>query len=136
VIRHIDLFRIRSPSELSILRLDSALRDVLLIEWAERLAGARPPHSLDIRFEEVQGDENARTVQLSSDNHDWQQNMVRREFLLGFHRMEDEAPPLPLGADYDTHSPSLRDRRAAAVQRRKLREHATAAAAEANGNTY
>jgi tRNA threonylcarbamoyladenosine biosynthesis protein TsaE len=47
---HYDLYRIEHPSALAELGLEDAVREVALIEWPDRLAGARIPVALALSF--------------------------------------------------------------------------------------
>ena len=56
-IAHVDLYRVKSASELRELGLDEALgRGVLVIEWPDRMGVQLPGDRLDIMFEAVDGE--------------------------------------------------------------------------------
>ena len=56
-ISHVDLYRVKSESELRELGLDEALeRGVLVIEWPDRMALQLAPDRLDIMFEAADGE--------------------------------------------------------------------------------
>lgn len=56
-ISHVDLYRLRSESELRELGLDEALeRGVLVIEWPDRMGVQLPADRLDLMFEAADGE--------------------------------------------------------------------------------
>jgi tRNA threonylcarbamoyladenosine biosynthesis protein TsaE len=65
-ISHVDLYRVKAPSELRELGLDEALeRGVLLIEWPDRMGELLSRDRLDIMLSAL-GDENERMAQIVS----------------------------------------------------------------------
>lgn len=62
---HYDLYRIEDPSALTELGLEDAVREVALIEWPDRLAGARIPVALALSF--TLGKDGMRNVAVSGD---------------------------------------------------------------------
>lgn len=62
---HIDAYRLERGSELAVLGFEALLSDpknLILIEWPERVADVIPKNHVQIRFEFV--DENTRTIEL------------------------------------------------------------------------
>jgi tRNA threonylcarbamoyladenosine biosynthesis protein TsaE len=62
---HIDAYRLEKGSELAVLGFEKLLNDpknLILIEWPERVADIMPKNHLQLRFEFV--DENTRTIEL------------------------------------------------------------------------
>jgi tRNA threonylcarbamoyl adenosine modification protein YjeE len=57
---HYDLYRIEHPSALTELGLEEAVEQVAIIEWPDRLAGARIPVALALSF--TIGEDGARSV--------------------------------------------------------------------------
>jgi tRNA threonylcarbamoyladenosine biosynthesis protein TsaE len=56
-ISHVDLYRVKSESELRELGLDEALdRGVLIIEWPDRMGPQLPGDRLDLMFEAADGE--------------------------------------------------------------------------------
>lgn len=66
---HYDLYRIEHPSALAELGLEEAVAQVALIEWPDRLAGARVPVTLALSFSLAK--DGSRTVSLTSDDPRW-----------------------------------------------------------------
>ena len=62
---HYDLYRIEHPSELAELGLEEALEQVALIEWPDRMAGARIPVALALSF--TIGEDGTRHVAVTGD---------------------------------------------------------------------
>jgi tRNA threonylcarbamoyladenosine biosynthesis protein TsaE len=62
-VHHFDLWRIEGPRALAELGWEEALRDIVLVEWPDRLGEWRPPHALTcvLHF----GDGDARRAVLS-----------------------------------------------------------------------
>ena len=64
-ISHVDLYRVKSVSEIRELGLDEALeRGVLVIEWPDRMGDHLPEDRLDIMFEATEGDGETRLMKL------------------------------------------------------------------------
>jgi tRNA threonylcarbamoyladenosine biosynthesis protein TsaE len=55
-IHHFDLWRIDRPEELTELGWDEALRDIVLVEWPDRLGALRPPGALTVALHFGDGD--------------------------------------------------------------------------------
>lgn len=62
---HYDLYRIEEPSALTELGLEDAVNEVALIEWPERLVGARVPVALALSF--TLGEDGSRSVAVDGD---------------------------------------------------------------------
>lgn len=64
-ISHVDLYRVKTPSEIRELGLDEALeRGVLVIEWPDRMNEQLPDDRLDIMFEATEGEDETRLMKL------------------------------------------------------------------------
>ncbi|MCC6719245.1 MAG: tRNA (adenosine(37)-N6)-threonylcarbamoyltransferase complex ATPase subunit type 1 TsaE [Acetobacteraceae bacterium] len=50
-VHHFDLWRLDGPAALAELGWDDLSRDIVLVEWPDRLGDLRPPESLTIRLE-------------------------------------------------------------------------------------
>lgn len=66
---HYDLYRIEHPSALAELGLEEAVAQVALIEWPERLAGARIPVALALYF--TLANDGSRSVYAASNTDRW-----------------------------------------------------------------
>ncbi len=62
-VHHFDLWRIEGPQALAELGWEEALRDIVLVEWPDRLGALRPPDALTVLLHFGTGD--ARRVVLS-----------------------------------------------------------------------
>ena len=62
-LHHFDLWRLNGPACLAELGWDDALRDVVLVEWPDRLGDLRPDGALTVSFRVV--DDMAREVKLA-----------------------------------------------------------------------
>ena len=62
-VHHFDLWRLGDPAELAELGWEEALRDLILVEWPERLGARAPAGALSIIFSLA--DETARAVTLA-----------------------------------------------------------------------
>ena len=66
---HYDLYRIEHLSALVELGLEAAVEQVVLIEWPDRLAGARIPVALALSF--TLGEDGGRSVRVAGDEAWW-----------------------------------------------------------------
>ncbi len=60
---HFDLWRLDGPAALTELGWDEAMRDLVLVEWPDRLGTRRPPQALEVTLTPLSDD--ARTATLS-----------------------------------------------------------------------
>lgn len=67
---HFDLWRLRGPAGLTELGWEDALRDLVLVEWPDRLGSLRPEHALTVDL--APGTEPSRRATLSG----WSDRMV------------------------------------------------------------
>lgn len=49
-VHHFDLWQLGDPAELHELGWEEALRDMIIVEWPERLGPYAPPHALSLHF--------------------------------------------------------------------------------------
>jgi tRNA threonylcarbamoyl adenosine modification protein YjeE len=67
---HIDAYRLENPHELDVLGFKELLRDpknLILLEWPERIAGSLPEDAVKVRFD-IHGDE--RTISINGEEKD------------------------------------------------------------------
>jgi tRNA threonylcarbamoyladenosine biosynthesis protein TsaE len=69
LVHHLDLWRIAGPSDLNELGWDDLLRDVVLVEWPERLVSRRPDDALEVAFHVNQ--DGTRTLRITGWNDRW-----------------------------------------------------------------
>jgi tRNA threonylcarbamoyl adenosine modification protein YjeE len=64
LVRHLDLYRLASPADLTNLGFDDFLGDeaVLLVEWPERAGDRLPVSRIDLRLSHVEGDGSVRRL--------------------------------------------------------------------------
>ena len=75
-VAHLDLYRLRAPSELEELGLDLALRDgIAIVEWPEQAGDRLPPDRLEVRLDDSNGGA-ARRVTLTG-HGDWAARLPR-----------------------------------------------------------
>ncbi|AHJ65524.1 tRNA (adenosine(37)-N6)-threonylcarbamoyltransferase complex ATPase subunit type 1 TsaE [Granulibacter bethesdensis] len=64
-VAHLDLWRLDGPDALHELGWDALLKDIIIVEWPDRLEDLRPPQALTIRLETVPDNDGARHAHLS-----------------------------------------------------------------------
>lgn len=55
-LHHYDLWRLEDPHDLAELGWDEARADIVIVEWASRLGGARPADALTVELQPMGGD--------------------------------------------------------------------------------
>ena len=58
-VHHLDLWRLGGPEGLDELGWDDMLRDIVLVEWPDRLGGNRPAGALGLRLSIIDGEARA-----------------------------------------------------------------------------
>ena len=58
-VHHLDLWRLGGPEGLDELGWDDMLRDIVLVEWPDRLGGHRPAGALGLRLSIIDGEARA-----------------------------------------------------------------------------
>lgn len=75
---HADLYRLGSPDELVEIGLADAFETaVCLIEWPDRLGDLCPSNALTMVFNDVADDPEARVLNLSWTDHDWDERLKK-----------------------------------------------------------
>ncbi|WP_072573812.1 tRNA (adenosine(37)-N6)-threonylcarbamoyltransferase complex ATPase subunit type 1 TsaE [Granulibacter bethesdensis] len=64
-VAHLDLWRLDGPDALHELGWDALLKDIVIVEWPDRLEDLRPDQALTIRLEALPDNDGARHAHLS-----------------------------------------------------------------------
>lgn len=78
---HFDLYRLESPEEIWETGFEEAMAEgVSLIEWPEKMGRFIPREALEIRFETVAGNKDAREAEIVPLGKSWQERLAQIHF--------------------------------------------------------